>query len=154
MPTPKEDRNSQSSSNLLSFFSVVNRDPGPGVRRRLTLKTPPARKKPSTAGRTNPLPAPEHSETSQRMRRLRPHSIATTRLPIQSKTVVARPGERERREENLTVEDLWRPGKTGAICVYIFYPIRFSTPVAMDTATYAPGYGWNGSGAAQIAIMS
>ncbi|KAJ7020410.1 hypothetical protein C8F04DRAFT_1196685 [Mycena alexandri] len=95
---------------LLSFFPVVNRDPPPGVRRPLNLRTPPVRKKPSTAGRTNPLPAVEIAESSDRLRRLRPRSIAMARLPATSKVPVATPGKREAREEPLTVEDIWRPG--------------------------------------------
>ncbi|KAJ7019076.1 hypothetical protein C8F04DRAFT_1198118 [Mycena alexandri] len=96
--------------NLLSFFPVINKDPGPGVRRPLTLKTPRARLKPLTSGRTNPLPAPEKSGSSERMRRLRPINIAKARIPARSRTVVATPGVRETRDEALTVEDLWRPG--------------------------------------------
>ncbi|KAJ7036749.1 hypothetical protein C8F04DRAFT_1257629 [Mycena alexandri] len=110
MSIPKNKDKPQVAKDLRSFFPVVNRDPGPGIRRALTLRTPPARKKASTAGRTNPLPAPEKSDSSDRLRRLRPHSIAIARGPAKKKIVVATPGEREVRDEALTVEDIWRPG--------------------------------------------
>ncbi|KAJ7779036.1 hypothetical protein B0H16DRAFT_1448572 [Mycena metata] len=84
-------------------------DADPNVRRKLNAPVAPARKKPVTAGRTNPLLPERHLGGLDRLRRLRPYSIATTRI-VKRAPVVALPGIRELREEALTVEDLWRPG--------------------------------------------
>ncbi|KAJ7024240.1 hypothetical protein C8F04DRAFT_1192657 [Mycena alexandri] len=62
-----------------------------------------------TAGRTNPLKPQAEAEKHDLLRRVRPSSIAKTRL-LKRPIVVSTPGIRLGREEPLTVEDLWRPG--------------------------------------------
>ncbi|KAJ7020677.1 hypothetical protein C8F04DRAFT_1274797 [Mycena alexandri] len=96
-------------NSILSFFPLLNREGEPGVRRQLNTPVPLPRKRPMTAGRTNPLKSQPDAEGPNALRRLRPSSIAKTRL-LKRPIVVAAPGIRLAREEPLTVDDLWRPG--------------------------------------------
>ncbi|KAJ7779997.1 hypothetical protein B0H16DRAFT_1711221 [Mycena metata] len=97
----------RSAGTIHAFFSSV--EPEPGIRRPLNMRTPPARKKASTAGMTNALTPISSIEGPDRMRRLRPSSISTMKT-LKRPPSVAFPGSRVARAEPLTVEDLWRPG--------------------------------------------
>ncbi|KAJ7740124.1 hypothetical protein B0H16DRAFT_1729152 [Mycena metata] len=97
----------RTAGTIHAFFSSM--EPEPGVRRPLNMRTPPARKKAATAGRTNGLTPVSSTEGPDRMRRLRPSSIAATKT-FKRPPLVAFPGSRVARDECLTVEDLWRPG--------------------------------------------
>ncbi|KAJ7042219.1 hypothetical protein C8F04DRAFT_1252195 [Mycena alexandri] len=103
--------NGQSSKagTLHVFFPTNHREPAPGVRRALNASVPPIRKKSLTAGRTNPYKVPPGSEGSDLLCRVRPQSFAKAKI-LRPPVVVAAPGARVRRDEVLTVEDLWRPG--------------------------------------------
>jgi hypothetical protein len=100
-------------STLLSFFPVVSSVVPRNVRRPLDTPTPPPRKKPMTAGRTNPSAVSGHAGIAEAVfhRTVRPMSVAAVHRPSvvpSMKTVI--PGSRIERDEPLTVEDLWRPG--------------------------------------------
>ncbi|KAJ6473622.1 hypothetical protein C8R47DRAFT_1221429 [Mycena vitilis] len=108
----KEHDNPPHPKTLLSFFPVVKHGLPPNVRKPLDTPGPPPRKKPLTAGRTNPpqVQAVPGALNADFMRRVRPRGVAgVKRVPV-SREVAATPGVREERDEALTVEDLWRPG--------------------------------------------
>ncbi|KAJ7018243.1 hypothetical protein C8F04DRAFT_1252906 [Mycena alexandri] len=128
------------SSTLLSYFSPIH-VVKPGVRRKLDTPVAAPRKKALTAGRTNPLECGSSSGKQEKLRRLRPHSIATTKF-LKRHPVVATPGSRESRDEALTVEDLWRPGPG---------PIQFFTFAATVIATLVPGSGLSSNGLVRTA---
>ncbi|KAJ6461569.1 hypothetical protein C8R47DRAFT_1225816 [Mycena vitilis] len=100
------------ANTLLSFFPVVKHGLPPNVRRPLDMPALPARKKPLTAGRTNPpvVQAVPGAANADFMRRVRPRGVAGVKRANTSREVIAAPGIREDRYEALTVEDLWRPG--------------------------------------------
>ncbi|KAJ7042850.1 hypothetical protein C8F04DRAFT_1251668 [Mycena alexandri] len=56
-------------NSILSFFLPVDREGEPGVRRRLNMPVPIPRKRPMTAGRTNPLKSQPGAEGSDLLRR-------------------------------------------------------------------------------------
>ncbi|KAJ6448508.1 hypothetical protein C8R47DRAFT_1085000 [Mycena vitilis] len=100
---------SRAANTLLSFFPKVDKA---RERRRLNAIVPLPRKKPLTAGRTNPPPVDlvPGAAAADFQRRIRPRAKAVV-YPPPSTTVLACPGARLRRDEPLTVEDLWRsPG--------------------------------------------
>ncbi|KAJ7677864.1 hypothetical protein DFH06DRAFT_1316659 [Mycena polygramma] len=112
-PKTSEKKDGRPPANtLLSFFPVVKHGLPPNVRRPLDTPAPPPRKKPLTAGRTNPptVQAVPGAANSDFMRRVRPRGVAGVKRAPVLREIVAAPGIREDRDEALTVEDLWRPG--------------------------------------------
>ncbi|KAJ7039423.1 hypothetical protein C8F04DRAFT_1255125 [Mycena alexandri] len=125
-----------------SFFPPVNCDPGPGVRRPLTLSTISARKKPMTSGRTNLLNIPVGSEGSNRLRRLRPSGREVEYRGTSSL--------------QSTISGVLGPAlqwstamlMISVVSAFNFFHIPFFTDAVMVIATRAPGFGWKANGRA------
>ncbi|KAJ6575710.1 hypothetical protein DFH09DRAFT_1311760 [Mycena vulgaris] len=94
---------------IRAFFPSIQGASGPNQRRLLSTPTPPSRKQPLTAGRTNAraVSAVPGAHGSDHLRRIRLRFTAGVRAPVPRPAVFAREGSRTVRVEALTVEDLW-----------------------------------------------
>jgi hypothetical protein len=96
---------------LHDFFRTVDKVHD---RRPLNAPTPLPRKKPLTAGRTNPpaVGAATGAVNAGFLRRVRPRAKAVV-FPPPMPEIVSAPGARLKRDQPLTVEDLWQSPEGG-----------------------------------------